>query len=422
MQKQIKLIQGLILHNEVYTSSRGINRVVEATLYGEPIYCMLHTKSGKYALMEHTADVLSAITERNGAITLSKGQFTFKKNLTLQKLLYSVCNDVELESLKDHRISLKDNSLRKYGCYDFRKQNLRDARNEYSVGIVNNSDGTPEFIRFCSKEKQPFEIASILDYSPELYKILEKVSATWRGGQERHYIRIDGKGKPMQIARLSLLYETHFEQYKDADNPLGAFIADIPYLDKYYTDRNLVAAHINGHKWNNCIGNVMWMSSHAKYDYITRFLDTYKVYTALADDGTILVVLNNNGIEYGFALESAEKYANLQRIALGVINITRGLKLNFGALSPKEVYKKLPKDEKSEGFSVVDCVNWKIKAEKIRAYYAEKPEVFKRLSVPYIIPSSGHAVTQELLQDVFRIFVPNYYGGEILFGASQVTV
>lgn len=413
MQKSVKIIEGLALHNEVYTSSSGINKVVEATLFDEPIYCMIHTKTGEYALMERSMDVLAMFTdtvENHGIAGLSNGRFRFRNYYFLSKLLYATYKKLDVDSIKTHRIKMKDTSLLKEcRCHDLREQNLQDARDNYTVEIIPDEKGIPKHIRFSMREIYPLEIPAIQNYSSELYEMLNRFTGYWNTSNKRHYVSIT-RGCKMQIGRFVLIYKTHFEEYRGEDNPVEAFLADVPRLHEEYKNKNLDASHVNGQKWNNCDGNLMWMDSDVNKlmnDYITQFTGIYNASAIVTADGVILAVvtIGENAVCY-FALETPERYANLQRLLMGKIPITSRLGSIYSVPSPKATHKRMTPEEKYVEETNEDISVYEELRDFIANEYATNPKKFRRLRTPYVITSTDGRITSDVLRDFAQVFLP----------------
>ena len=345
-----------IEYNEkVFESEHGKNIIYDAVYCGAPCFAVVHVPTGHTEIIDHNESIVRAII---GRINRSKAMACDKKAkgyilkfypstterwITLRYYVYAKYNNLRLNQVRGKNICTYDDRAVKENILDLRSSNLYNAGDirphtkARDVQIIERSESGEKYIAisFSNRENGKVEYT---EYSPQLYEMLSRpayCNIEYNPRKDRATVVVHHANRKNgyvldNLAKFILIYNLHFEQYKNMRGGVKRFIRDYYYLsrEKY---RGKEAAHINACKWNNCINNLMFMDSTEENnpntemrDYIKWFSAPYEAYTTTDDSGGVLIEFARIGQAQGgnpvtrfYRCATPEDYTDWQKVFLG---------------------------------------------------------------------------------------------------------
>lgn len=334
----------LDLSKQIHVTKNGTNAFYEARYLDQPCYAIKHVPTGHIELIDYDLSILKSIinrVNRSKALACDKKKKGYilkfystdrERSISLRSFVYARYKGLSLESVRKKNICIDDDSTVKDSILDLRSCNLYDAGEirphtaSRHIDIIKRPETDTEYIAITFSNRANGRI-EYTEYSPELYEMLARpvcCNVQYNHHRDRAVVRVhyanNKKGYVIDnLSKFILIYNLHFGQYKNMRGGVKRFINDYYKLSRKYKDHD--AAHINSCKWNNCIGNLMFMEKTKESkpnlemsDFIKWFLSPYNVSTAINDKNEILVEYLYT---YRFKCKTPRDYADWQKVFLG---------------------------------------------------------------------------------------------------------
>lgn len=343
------------LNKRVFESESGKNAIYDAVYCGAPCFAVVHVPTGHTEIIDHDESIVKAITgriNRSKAMTCDKKAKGYilkfyptktERRITLRYYVYAKYNNLRLNQVRGKNICTYDDSTVKDNILDLRSSNLYDAGSvrphtkARDIWIVERPESGEKYIAISFPNRKNGKV-EYTDYSPQLYEMLSRpayCNIEYNPRKDRATVVVHHANSKSgyvldNLAKFILIYNLHFEQYKNMSGGVKRFIRNYHCLsrEKY---RGKEAAHINACKWNNCINNLMFMDSTEENnpnsemrDYIKWFSTPYEVYTTTDDSGGVLIEYTGIGLLRGgnpakrfYRCTTPEDYTDWQKVFLG---------------------------------------------------------------------------------------------------------
>lgn len=340
---------------KVFSSAGGTNEIYEAEYCGVPCFAVVHVPTGHIEVIDHNKNIAKAIINRinrSKAMTCDKKAKGYvlkfyptkmERQITLRYYVYAKYNKLRPNDVRGKNICLYDDSAVKDNILDLQSSNLYDAgdirahTNARDITIAERQGNGEKYICISFPNRGNGKI-EYTDYSPQLYEMLSRptycnIEYNRLGDRATvvvHYANNKGGYVRDNLAKFILIYNLHFEQYRNTKGGVKRFIHDYYRLSREkYNGKD--AAHINSCKWNNCFNSLLFMDSTdgnnpnlEMRDYIKWFSYPYEVYTTTNNRGEILIAFtgldllkNGEPITSYYKCSTPEDYADWQKVLLG---------------------------------------------------------------------------------------------------------
>ena len=326
----------------VYQTKRGTNTICNALYNGEPCYAITHVPTGHTECIDHNETLLGSIIERIEKSTalacnrersgnvLKFYETETERSISLRLFAYAAYNGMSLENVRGRKICLYK-SNKEDDVLDIRSKNLYAAGDirlyteSHHISIVTRPDSAEKFIAITFPYRKNKKVEYV-EYSPELLQMLASSSyctLSYNSRNDRVSVNIhvthskDGYVSHT-LSRFVLIYYLHFDEYRDKPDGIRQFIQDYRTLSLRHNGEE--AGHANANKWNNCVGNLLFMDKSVNNDmrnYIKWFAERYQTYTAVNSAGETLIEFINGSESRYYLCPNPEDFADWQDLFLG---------------------------------------------------------------------------------------------------------
>ena len=344
----------LELKEKIFESDGGTNVIHNAIYYGVPCYAVVHVPTEHTEIIDHDESIVKAIInriKRSSALVCDKKATGYilkfhptktERRITLRHYVYAKYNKIQLNNMRGKNIFLDDNSAVKDNILDLRSINIYDAgairehTSSRDISIIERQGSGEKYIAISFPNRENGKI-ECNEYIPQLYEMLARPSYCEIGYNKEgdratvvvHYTNNRKGYVEDNLSRFISIYKLEFDKYIKMSGGVKRFIHNYYRLsrEKY---KGKEAAHINACKWNNCFNNLLFMDATdgknpnlEMSDYIKWFSSPYEVYTAVNNNGEILIEIgadllkNGEPIERYYKCPTPEDYADWQKVLLG---------------------------------------------------------------------------------------------------------
>lgn len=355
----------LILGKIVRRPKNGSYRLFEATINGEPCYCMTTPSQSEKIIFDHTKSVLTAMKRVKAYYGKSKKVRIGFKEKHLGSVLFRIYNGNDIWK-STHYSMLKDRSMESEGILDYRSSNMESAEKK------------PPEISIIHRPGEPLEryivvtymgVTEIFDYSERVYNYLldKKIQIVLGKGSNTTPPRL--KSRKNKFASSSFLSNTIFKLYMGG---LGS---------------SEHCSHVHsGYRWNNCLENLMVMdgsTNDSMSDLASRIgghIQMYSIVYRNSEGERILVELSWIGVgRFYFVCRTPETYLNFQKIITGVAALTAhtNLYLNEEQIdTPRQAYEQTAEKFNHTEDMISEFWKWCDARDRLNAYYCKYPKKF----------------------------------------------